>query len=650
MNPKKRTKLWKVIGLIVLVVLIGFFITFYVSFFGNPVMKIIARSELKQYLAENYHDRTDFELGEVTYNFKDGRYHAEVQSIKSPDTRFYVSWKRGDEVRDDYEDMVSSGQNTLARLQQEARQDIEAKLSELGETNVFVIMESFDEMPHFELDIPYRPGLIDTSNLHIELHREEYTAEIAAEDFPKIFLILEDEAPLPDNIFGKTYFAESTVDIFNEEYEVVKQTVEPGTILLNPNIFFMRNIGSRNNTVVHECVHWDRHDKFFEMQKLLNSDLTSLTCGITEQRGLKNNGIEGALQWMEWQANALTPRILLPANTTRKKLKEILLRLHIENSERSDSDIMEEAIEELADFFAVSKFAAKLRAIELGFSQAQGVWNYLNGTYLPSFSFKATALNKDESYIIDIRNACYEANFDISFKANLEKGDFIYVDYMYCINDEKYLEKSADGKCTLTSYARQHVDECCIKFKQKFKIAKTQGDAYYTQCSLCRDIDASSYCECTYIEDEDNQDVVQRAIELKKLKKEGERITGILRSLPMSFSGTLDAHMKRLKKEDGTKMTNLELALRTGLSDRYIQDLRKEEKNVSYETVCAICIGLHLHPKFSNDLIKKSRNDYPLKEEGYFGQFLIEHHYMETLDLCNEKLREMGYKTWGKDL
>ena len=138
--------------------------------------------------------------------------------------------------------------------------------------------------------------------------------------------------------------------------------------------------------------------------------------------------------------------------------------------------------------------------------------------------------------------------------------------------------------------------------------------------------------------------------ELKKLREEGIRIMKILRDLPMSFSGTLDAHMNRLKKEDGKKMTNLELSLRTGLSDRYIQDLRKEEKNVSYETVCAICIGLHLHPKFSNDLIRKSRNDYPLNEEGYFGQFLIEHHYMETLDLCNEKLMEMGYKTWGKEL
>lgn len=458
------------------------------------------------------------------------------------------------------------------------------------------------------------------------------------------------EAPLPDNIFGKTYFAEATVDVFNEDYEVVSQTIDPGTILLNPNIFFMRNIGSRNNTVVHECVHWDRHDKFFELQKLLNSDLSSLTCEITEHIGQKDTGIEGALQWIEWQANALTPRILLPASTTRQKLKEILLRLHIENPERTESDIMEEAIQELADFFVVSKFAAKLRAIELGFVQAQGVWNYVNGKYLTSFSFNATALKKDESYIIDTKNACFESYLDEDVKAVFSEGDFIYVDSMFCINDEKYIMETEDGGCTLTVYARQHVDECCLKFKQKFKVNSTQGDAFYTQCSLCRDVDSSSYCECNYIDDEDNQDVEKRAAEMKKLKEEGIRIIEILRNLPMSFSGTLDAHMRRLEKEDGKKMTNLELSLRTGLSDRYIQDLRKEEKNVSFETVCAICIGLHLHPKFSNDLINKSRNDYPLTEEGYFDQFLIEHHYMETLDLCNEKLMEMGYKTWGKEL
>ena len=458
------------------------------------------------------------------------------------------------------------------------------------------------------------------------------------------------EAPLPDNIFGKTYFAEAIVDVFNEDGDVVSQTIDPGTILINPNIFFMRNIGSRNNTVVHECVHWDRHDKFFELQKLLNSDITSLSCEITEHVGQKDAGLEGALQWIEWQANALAPRILLPANTTRRKLNEILQRLHIDGPEKTESEIMEEAIQELAEFFEVSKYAAKLRAIELGFTQAKGVWNYVNGKYLPSFSFKDTALKKDESFIIDTRNACFEACFDDDIKSVFSKGDFVYVDYMFCINDEKYIMESEDGGCTLTPYARQHVDECCLKFKQKFKVNSIHGDTFYTQCSLCKDVNAASYCECNYIDDEDNQDVVQRAAELKKLKDEGNRIMEIYRNLPMSFSGTLDAHMKRLQKEDGKKMTNLELALRTGLSERYIQELRKEEKNVSFGTVCAICIGLHLHPIFSNDLIQKSRNDYPMNEEGFFCRFLIEHHYMDSLDLCNEKLAEMGYHTWGKEL
>ena len=105
--------------------------------------------------------------------------------------------------------------------------------------------------------------------------------------------------------------------------------------------------------------------------------------------------------------------------------------------------------------------------------------------------------------------------------------------------------------------------------------------------------------------------------------------------------------MKRLH-EKMEKDTNLELALRTGLSERYIQELVWKRKT-SFRTVCYLHY-LHLHPIFSNDLIRKSGNDYPKNEEGFFCRFLIEHHYMDTLDLCNEKLSELGYHTWGKDL
>lgn len=456
------------------------------------------------------------------------------------------------------------------------------------------------------------------------------------------------KAPLPENVFGQTYFSEATTKIY-ENGEIVDKNIEPGTILLNPNIFFLRNVGSENNTVIHECVHWDRHDKFFEMQKLLNDNLSSITCKVVDNQPQKSNGLENALQWVEWQANVLAPRILMPASTTKQKLNEILKRLRYRLVEELDSEIMELAIKELADFFQVSILAAKIRAIELGFTQAQGVLNYLNGQYLPSFSFRNSALQKDETFIIDIRSACLERIINEELKQALSQGDFIFVNNMFCINDEKYIVVN-EGRCTLTPYASQHVDECCLKFKRKIIKSSPLGNDFYTECILCRDVDASTFCEHKYIDEEDNQDVVKRAAELKKLQDEGKRIMTILRELPNSFAGTLDAHMKRLKKADGSKMTNLELSLRTGLSDRYIQDLRKEEKNVSFNTVCAICIGLHLHPKFTKDLMRKSGNNFPMNEEGFFCEYLLDHHYMESLDLCNQRLLEMGYQTWGKEL
>lgn len=56
---------------------------------------------------------------------------------------------------------------------------------------------------------------------------------------------------------------------------------------------------------------------------------------------------------------------------------------------------MQLAISEFADFFKVSTMAAKIRAIELGFDQAAGVFNYVDGQYYPPFSFAKGSLKKD---------------------------------------------------------------------------------------------------------------------------------------------------------------------------------------------------------------------------------------------------------------
>ena len=103
--------------------------------------------------------------------------------------------------------------------------------------------------------------------------------------------------------------------------------------------------------------------------------------------------------------------------------------------------------------------------------------------------------------------------------------------------------------------------------------------------------------------------------------------------------------MNRLKKEK--KLTNEEMQFRTGLSEKYIRDLRKGYQNVSPSTVYALCIGLHLHPYLSDDFIKKGRADFPLTKEGMYYRTLIERHYMEPLSYVNEKLKARGYKPWG---
>ena len=193
------------------------------------------------------------------------------------------------------------------------------------------------------------------------------------------------------------FFSDTETVVYDEETEEYKEvTVEAGTMLVDPKVFFMRNIGCVNNTIIHECVHWDRHSKFFELQKLFNKNLNSISCHVVE--GERPEEKRNALQWMEWQANALAPKILMPAEMTKRKIEELLIRYHVEFSRLNEADIMQMVLTELSDFFGVSLQAAKLRAVDLGYNQAIGILQYVDGRYLPSYTFKQGSLKKNQTF------------------------------------------------------------------------------------------------------------------------------------------------------------------------------------------------------------------------------------------------------------
>ena len=60
-----------------------------------------------------------------------------------------------------------------------------------------------------------------------------------------------------DTIFGQMIFHDATVEYYDLDKRRL-HTIEArgGTIFADPEIYFLRSLGSWNNTVIHECVHW----------------------------------------------------------------------------------------------------------------------------------------------------------------------------------------------------------------------------------------------------------------------------------------------------------------------------------------------------------------------------------------------------------
>jgi len=484
---------------------------------------------------------------------------------------------------------------------------------------------------------------------HAERFLEKYCPRALEEPMPlPIKEIVENmgltvyHAPLPDGIFGRTYFNDANVEVFTNKTcsETEDRTICPGTILVNPDVVFMRNIGSTNNTVIHECVHWDKHYKFFELQKLLNPDIQAISCAVVEDYKKKSNELEDELSWMEWQANALAPKILIPAKTGKAKLSEILNRLHRAYRGRlRDGYVMELAISEFADFFKVSTTAAKIRAVELGFEQAAGVFNFVDGKNYPPFSFKKGSLKKGQTFVIDRNNVIIQSLLNPDLSEDIAARRFIHAGGLLVINDPQYVSIVEDSEPTLTEYALEHVDECCLVFDRTTRVSSHYDDSFYRICFLCRDADSKSFVEAKFNPKEGkNEDVQKRAREMAAIAAEAKRVSDILAEVPSSFCGTLDYHIKR------RGYTNEKMEERTGISSRMIQDYRnKKDAKPTLQSVLALCIGLNLHPSFSYDLIAKAGHNIMIaSEEFLIYRYLIDNHHMENIFMWNAKLQDAG--------
>ena len=71
------------------------------------------------------------------------------------------------------------------------------------------------------------------------------------------------------SVFGQIFFQDAEVEFYDKKTDkAYTEKVSAKTIFVDPDTYFLYNLGKVNNTIVHECVHWDQHRKAFELERL----------------------------------------------------------------------------------------------------------------------------------------------------------------------------------------------------------------------------------------------------------------------------------------------------------------------------------------------------------------------------------------------
>ena len=407
-----------------------------------------------------------------------------------------------------------------------------------------------------------------------------------------------------EDLLAKIFFEDASTIIVDTKTQIKHIIpVSAGTILVNTPIDKIPDEHIRNNTIMHEVVHWLLHRPAFLLAKLWNRECAAIACR-------RPGGYSSSRQWtaidrMEWQANSLAPRMLMPDWATRFIADGWQRRY----SRLSPLLRMERTIDHLSMHFNVSRQLAKIRMEELGYEDAKTAFSYYD----------------KRKHTISFENATRELTQNKSFRDVLETGIYAYVDDCFVIRDSKYVCRDGSGILHLTSFAKAHLTECCLAFaSRRVNRGMQYGMLRYNV--------------------EDEAFITGSAPVIDGFSRKSKTLANIQNSLPASFPETLVSHMTR------KGITSEQLAENTLLSSNSISRCRRGcYPSLSIATVVSLCIGLHLHPVLSMDMIRKAGFCFNNSYEHTVYQMLLLSMTNSSIYECNEFLVHMGMKPFGKE-
>lgn len=275
------------------------------------------------------------------------------------------------------------------------------------------------------------------------------------------------EASLSRNhdIFGCCLLLDGEVELFDKETGKSRRAFFPaGTIIIDPDSEAEYGEGAKRNTLIHEALHWEKDKRFFEILAVKNAEVSEklypIMCRQSETfyeppEGKKTN--ENEVKWLEWQAHRLAPRVLMPSEMFRKKTLELIDSY--QQSKDGDFPSCDVLIEDLSDFFIVSRTSVKYRLIEIGLLDELAEFDDYDAVF-------ADINSKKEFVPLSATEAYQLLAEDSSLREWVCGGRFIYADGYFVLANRKYVI-AKNGELHLTPRAKRDLAQCVINITEQ---------------------------------------------------------------------------------------------------------------------------------------------------------------------------------------
>ena len=178
------------------------------------------------------------------------------------------------------------------------------------------------------------------------------------------------------------------------------------------------------------------------------------------------------------------------------------------------------------------------------------------------------------------------------------------------------------------------MDQCCLRFTKSY-IRDKKTHYVYGQLNSDEDYNGRSLS-------------MAAADKMPKLLQQAAETSKLLLTLPPTFH---DAFTKLM---DISEVTVEELAEETMMSERSITRYRTEEKQeYAVDTVAVLCVGLHLDPLLSFELMQRAGIFLRNTPEDLVIKAILMGMYMTSVAEISKYLREIKYpriKNWPADV